>query len=112
MDKLNNIYKELPDATLAEQEEILLATASVKIARIVSGGQTSEVYDQNEDEWVIVLSGEADISFPEEGGHTVKLKSGDHLFLKAGRKHQVTKTSDPCLWLCVYFYPDRTDLNC
>ena len=108
MDKLKNIYKELPDTTLAEQEEILLATDSVKIARIVSGGQTSEVYDQREDEWVIVLSGEAEISFPEEGGHTLKLESGDYLLLKAGRKHQVTKTSDPCLWLCVYFSPNRT----
>lgn len=103
MDILNNIYENLPDAALAEQEEILLAKGKVKITRILSAGQTSEVYDQDEDEWVIVLRGEAEISFPEEGGHTFKLKKGDYLYLQSGRKHQVVMTSDLCLWLCVYF---------
>lgn len=105
MDNPKNIFKELPDATLAEQEEVLLEAKNVRIARIVSGGQAGEIYDQAEDEWVIVLSGEAMISFPEEGGRTVKLEAGDYLYLKAGQKHQVTKTSDPCLWLCFYFTP-------
>mgnify|MGYP001232528170 CR=1 FL=1 len=103
MDNPKNIFKELPDATLAEQEEVLLEAGNIRIARIVSGGQAGEIYDQAEDEWVIVLSGEAKISFPEEDGHTVKLEAGDYLYLKAGQKHQVTKTSNPCLWLCVYF---------
>ena len=54
----------------------------------------------------MLLVGEAEIAFPDESGHKIALRSGDFLFLQAGRRHQVTRTSDPCLWLCVFFAPD------
>jgi len=104
--QLSNIFQRLPDASEFEREEDLLNKSGVRISRILSGGQTSAVYEQDEDEWVIVLVGEAEIAFPDEGGHSIALRSGDFLFLEAGRRHQVTRTSDPCLWLCVFFAPD------
>lgn len=105
MDKnqLTNIFQKLPFASKFECEEDLLNKGEVRITRILSQGQTSEVYEQADDEWVIVLVGEAEITFPGEHGHTVALRSGDFIYLKAGCKHQVTYTSDPCLWLCVFF---------
>jgi cupin 2 domain-containing protein len=103
--QLSNIFQKLPDASEFECEEDLLDKGALRISRILSRGQTSEVYEQDEDEWVMLLVGEAEIAFPDEGGHKIALRSGDFLFLQAGRRHQVTRTSDPCLWLCVFFAP-------
>ena len=113
MDKnnLSNIFQNLPDASRFEHEEDLLNRDSVRITRILSQGQTSEIYEQEEDEWVMVLVGEAEITFPDEHNHTVALRCGDFLFLEAGRRHHVTRTSDPCLWLCVFFPTDEAALN-
>ncbi|MDD2426686.1 MAG: cupin domain-containing protein [Eubacteriales bacterium] len=105
-DQLTNIFQRLPDASRFERDEDLLSKSSVRITRILSQGQTSVVYDQDDDEWVIVLVGEAEITFPDEHGHTIALSSGDFFHLEAGRRHKVTRTSDPCLWLCVFFPPD------
>ena len=87
-----------------EQTDILLETADVRIERIVSTGQISPDgfwYDQDEDEWVAVLQGEAKLTTESE---TVTLKTGDRYFLPAGMRHRVDYTStDPaCIWLCVF----------
>lgn len=108
-DQLTNIFQKLPDACKFECEEDLLSKNAVRITRILSQGQTSEVYEQEDDEWIMVLVGEAEITFPDEHGRTLALSSGDFLYLEAGRRHQVTRTSDPCLWLCVFFSADESD---
>ena len=50
---LFQIPKNLPEQELTE----ILLDGSTRIERIVSSGQTSDWYDQTEDEWVCVLSG-------------------------------------------------------
>lgn len=85
------------------QQEIidcLYRGAALRIERIVSDGQSSEVYDQDEDEWAMVLEGEARLWI--EGQAELRLKKGDHVFLAAHQRHQVLETSRPCLWLCVF----------
>lgn len=58
-----------------------------------------EIYDQAEDEWVILLQGSACLEI-EEREH--QLRAGDHLFLPRHTIHRVLSTSDDALWLGVF----------
>lgn len=78
---------------------------NIRIERIVSNGQASKPdfwYDQDEDEWVVLLQGTAELKFFD--GECVSLKSGDYILIPANIKHRVEKTSiDPaCIWLCIF----------
>ena len=64
-----------------EITDLLLTSPNVRIERILSSGQTSEIYDQDEHEWVAVLEGEAEILFVDEN-ERVKLYRGE-----IGRAH-------------------------
>ncbi|MBO9998687.1 MAG: cupin domain-containing protein [Cyanobacteria bacterium SID2] len=92
----------LPDRELLEP----LATGNdTLVERIVSSGQTTpsgQWYDQNRDEWVVLLQGEAVLSY--EDGSQVTLKRGDYLLIPARTKHRVEYTSaePPCIWLAVH----------
>ncbi len=95
---------------IPEQElfETLLNTKDILIERIISTGQTTppgEWYDQETDEWVILLQGKAQLSY--ENGRTVDLLPGDYLLLKAHEKHRVEATSNNpvCIWLAIHFPP-------
>ena len=104
---MNNLLTPLPDHIDHEQVEELLSQPNVKIERILSKGQTSPEtgwYDQDKNEWVVVLQGAGDITFDD--GDKVRLQPGDHLNIPAHRRHKVSWT-DPdsvTVWLAV-FYP-------
>ena len=88
-----------------EQFDDLIPDHGVKIERIISTGQTTpkgEWYDQDHDEWVILIQGQATLEY--EKGHTVSLQSGDHILIPAHQKHRVahTSTDPPCIWLAVH----------
>jgi len=91
-----------------EQEwiDVLQENGSVRIERIVSSGHTSDWYDQDEHEFVALLSGEAKLLY--ETGEVAALKAGDTLMIPAHCKHRVVETSkEPiCVWLCVFFGGD------
>jgi cupin 2 domain-containing protein len=79
--------------------------SNVRIERIVSSGNVSPDgfwYDQEEDEWVLLITGTAVLAF--EDNRTVELKAGDTLFIGAHEKHRIINTSsDPkCIWICVF----------
>lgn len=82
-----------------EQAELLLA-GKTRIERIVSGGQTSDWYDQTEDKWVCVLEGEGELEYAD--GSRQRLRAGDTAYLPAHLRHRVSDTSAPCIWLCVF----------
>ena len=87
-----------------EQLDVLLRGNNVRIERIVSYSHTnppSGYYDQEEHEWVCVIEGEAKLMF--EDGIEVQLKRGDSMLLEAHKKHRVSYTSNPCIWLCVFY---------
>lgn len=84
-------------------ETLLTGPDGLRVERIVSWGQVTppgEWYDQDGDEWVMVVAGEARLTY--EDGPEVRLSQGDQLFLPARRKHRVTYTSRPCIWLAVH----------
>lgn len=92
----------LPAAELAEP---LTEGAGVLIERIVSCGQTSPPdfwYDQDRDEWVALLQGEAALAYAD--GRRITLAAGDWLLIPAHEKHRVeyTSTMPPCIWLAVH----------
>jgi len=89
----------------AEQESFaeLLRDNHIRIERIVSQGHTSGWYDQEDNEWVLVLEGAGTILFAD--GRQVRLNKGDFLHIPAHEKHKVAWT-DPdrlTIWLAVYY---------
>lgn len=73
-----NIFELIPDMIEDELIDVLLQNNEVKIERIVSKGHISPKsgwYDQDQNEWVIILRGEADIILHPD--KQITLKAGD-----------------------------------
>jgi len=102
----NNIFASIPQRLDQELVEILVENKDVCIERIVSKGHTSPAsgwYDQAKNEWVIVLKGEAIISFEDES--EIRLSAGSYVDIAAHKKHRVSWT-DPdveTIWLAVHY---------
>jgi cupin 2 domain-containing protein len=96
----------LPDALPPEElVEALAGGERVLVERIVSTGQATapgEWLAGERDEWVVLLTGEAELSF--EDGSRLRLGAGDHVVIPAGERHRVESTSaePPCVWLAVH----------
>ena len=107
MNLFDNIPEELPEELI----NVLTENENVKIERIVSAGHASPEgfwYDQEENEWVLLVSGSAVLSIERESGaEKIELKPGDHLLLPAHQRHRVESTSqtEKTIWLAVYFSP-------
>jgi cupin 2 domain-containing protein len=102
----SNIFKHIPKDLQDELFEDIISTDTLKIERIVSYGHTSPQvgwYESQLNEWVIVLEGEAILTF-EDGGD-VTLKVGDYLNIKALQKHKVSWTAldKKTVWLAIYY---------
>ena len=101
-----NIYTQRND--LNQKYEIfedIIASENILIERIISSGQKTPEgtwLEQERDEWVILLQGEASLSF--EDGSRVDLKPGDYVYIPGNVKHRVDRTStEPdCIWLAVH----------
>ena len=101
-----NILSPLPADLSDEVFEELLRSAHVRVERIVSNGHASPRngwYDQEESEWVVVLSGKGAILF--ESGEEIVLKPGDSVDIPAHTKHRVAWTDkhQPTVWLAVFY---------
>ena len=100
-----NIFDDLPIAAPDEVITELLAHPRACIERIVSTGQATPEdapYDQNHDEWVLLLRGSAGLWLEREAERT--LRPGDYVFIPSRRRHRVTWTacSEPTVWLAVH----------
>ena len=97
---------QVPFVTDQEHFETLFSDRNLHIERIVSRGQATPPdvwYDQEENEWVLLVQGKASLQF--EKGEMLHLGPGDYIFLPARLKHRVTYTSKipPCIWLAIHF---------
>ena len=102
-----NLFAHIPDRLDEEEVATLLAAPGLRIERIVSTGQASPPgfwYDQDWDEWVVVLSGAAGLLLEGEPAPRT-LRPGDHLHLPAHCRHRVewTDAARPTVWLAVHF---------
>ena len=101
-----NLLIDLPSGENGEMLDTLLARDGIQIERIVSHGQATpegEWYDQETDEWVLVLSGAAGLLIEGETAPR-DLGPGDFVFLPSHRRHRVVWTSAdaPTVWLAVH----------
>jgi cupin 2 domain-containing protein len=102
---ISNLFQMPSPLPVIEQFDTLAKAKQLRIERILSIGQTTppgEWYDQDLDEWVILLQGEAELAY--EGDIRQRLKAGDYLLIPAHCRHRVeyTSTEPPCLWLAVH----------
>ncbi len=100
--KVKNIFHDLPELSDQEELSILFQNPCATIERIVSqsyGSPPGFWYDQDEDEWVIVMHGEATLEF--EGGELVRMKEGDHVTIARHLRHRVQQTNPSTIWLAV-----------
>ncbi|MCX6278928.1 MAG: cupin domain-containing protein [Bacteroidetes bacterium] len=102
---VQNLFEGVFSGNEEEIFEEIIRTPGLLIERIISTGQSTPEghwYDQEQDEWVILITGEAKLKF--ENGDSVTLKSGDHLLIPAHFRHRVESTSNdpPCIWLAVH----------
>jgi len=86
--------------------ETLLQRPGLKVERIISSGQATppgEWYDQDWDEWVLLLSGSADLLIEGEPDAR-RLSPGDSLLLPAHCRHRVewTDPNGQTVWLALH----------
>lgn len=99
---MQNLF--IPNLNNAEEEKFdtLLHTPHIHIEKITSNGQTSsQWYEQDRDEWVVLIEGEGRLLFQD--GSEITLLKGDHILIPKMKKHKVVYTSSPAIWLAVHF---------
>jgi len=104
----SNLFAGLPAGRLTEElVEELLCKPRIRIERIVSTGHQSPEdfwYDQDWNEWVILLRGGAHLLFEDEA-EPRPLAPGDYLHIEPHRRHRVigTDPDEVTVWLAVHF---------
>jgi len=86
----------------AETFTTLLEHKNIKINRIVSSADVEPVeYNQEEDEWLVLLEGEATLLIDKK---EEVLTKGETFFIPAKTPHTVLKTSDGTVWLTIHIF--------
>jgi cupin 2 domain-containing protein len=104
---LANLFDHLPAQSADEEFVELLSRKAVRVERIVSTGQSTPAeapYDQDHDEWVLLLRGAAGLWVQGQTEHI--LRPGDHLSIPANHLHRVTWTpkEETTIWLAIHIY--------
>ena len=102
----NNLFQLPPGALNEEAIETIIDGDNIKAERIISKGHTSPPtgwYDQDLNEWVTILQGEAIVSV--EGDKDYHLVAGSHLNIPAHTRHRVkwTLPEVETIWLAVHY---------
>ncbi|XOB63548.1 cupin domain-containing protein [Campylobacterota bacterium DY0563] len=101
----DNIYDDILIDKKNEQFIDLIKNENVRIEKIVSNGQSSPKdfwYCQDENEFVIILKGEAILEFENE---KVPMLEGDFINIPSKTKHRVEYTlkDGVTIWLAVFY---------
>lgn len=102
-----NLFQHIPAELPEEISESLLASGKLRIERIVSKGHRSAPdfwYDQDENEWVLLLKGEAGLRFANDA-QVMHLMPGMYVNIPAHQKHRVewTHADEETVWLAVFY---------
>jgi cupin 2 domain-containing protein len=107
---MTNLFDDVPRELPAERVDVLLDTPMLRLERIVSMGHTTppgEWYDQDGNEWVVILRGRARVRIEGEADDRA-LGVGDHLLLRAHVRHRVEWTDTPTVWLALHYPAARS----
>ena len=102
-----NFFSKIPELQPGMEEiENILRHGNVRIERITGSGAVSPDgfwFDQDENEWVMLLQGDAVIEFTD--GTKTQMTAGSYISLPAHEKHRLVYTSsDPaCIWLAFFW---------
>ncbi len=107
---VRNLYSPAHGDPGRELFETLIENAAFRLERIRSTGQATppgQWYDQQSDEWVVLLAGEAGLVFEQEAEEIV-LRPGDYIHIPAHARHRVAWTSKSAetIWLALHFRND------
>lgn len=82
--------------------EMLKENENVRIEKIISTGQTTDWMEQEQEEFVMLIQGEAIIEYKNK---KQELSAGDTVIIKKNEKHRVVYTSENpcCIWICVFY---------
>lgn len=104
MDSLLTLPKDIHlPGTPEHFSPLLTSNSGLLVERIVSWGHVTpegQWYDQEKDEWVLLLEGSARLGFAD--GREVALERGQCLLLPKHVRHRVLETSKPCVWLAIH----------
>ena len=105
--KKGNLFEGIPGQLPKETFETLLQAENFRLERIVSQGQSTpkgEWLEQEQDEWVVLLSGAATLSFAQDASK-LNMKPGDHVHIARDCKHRVewTDPNTKTVWLAMHY---------
>ncbi len=100
-----NLFSSIPASLPRELTESIVQAKAIRIERIVSQGHASPAgfwYDQDQNEWVLLMQGAARLRFPQE---VREFQPGDWVNIPAHQKHRVdwTTPAEPTIWLAVFY---------
>jgi cupin 2 domain-containing protein len=85
--------------TIGESVEELVRVGGAVIEQILSSALDEAIdYDQDHDEWVVLLEGAAEL---EVCGDRLSLERGDWVFLPRDTPHRLVRTTQGANWLAV-----------
>jgi cupin 2 domain-containing protein len=104
---LSNLLNDIPAHLPEELVQTLVRTPDVQIVRVVSKGHASPAgfwYDQDEHEFVVLISGAARLVF-EDQAEPLEMFAGSRVNIPAHRRHRVewTDPAQPTVWLGVFY---------
>ena len=104
---IRNLFATLPQSLSEEVFEPIIEQKNFKLERIISHGQATppgEWYDQERDEWVVLLSGSAGLNIEGQAG-ILTMKPGDYILLPAHVRHRVewTDEREVSVWLALHY---------
>ena len=107
INQIKNIFADVPENLPEELVESFLDRPGFKLERIVSQGHASPPgfwYDQDRDEWVMLVSGNAEIMFEGESEPRT-FSPGDWVMIPARCRHRVlwTDPENDTVWLALHF---------
>ena len=104
--EVQNIFN-IPKGNPDEQEtlESLFNNKNLLIERIVTHKpyeKPGQWYDQDKDEWVVLLEGEAELEFKDE--KNIKITKGDYFIIPAHKIHRIKQSglNTKCIWLAIH----------
>jgi cupin 2 domain-containing protein len=105
--KAENLFDGIPAELTEELFTTIHRDGGLRIERIVSQGQSSPEgfwYDQDENEWIILVEGSAAVQFEGEA-EPVKLQRGSYLNIPARSRHRVawTDPTQKTVWLAIQY---------
>jgi len=103
----DNIFNNIPADFKSELIETIIETKAVRIERIVSMGHSSPPgfwYDQDRNEFVILLKGSAGLMF-EGSDRIMIMQTGEYINIPAHQRHRVEWTAPDkhTVWLAIFY---------